>query len=335
MKKSKKYLIIGLLLMAAYLFFYSFFETFFLLNGLVTALSVLDFSYPFDSAFGIILFLIFMKGIERREEVALIKKALTRLMIVIAAILSFIAILHFAGAFEKLYTAIMSSDRNVFDKAAAGILAENKLMLPYDEFMLSSILYSIFIPGEGFFVRIMVILLFAQGAYIIFSVQGKMKNKQAEPEAEEDDNDNLLQTTGRLWKRTKSAAVTVSGIAVLVILLLIFGMIRQNKSVPVGKAPVYYNVDHSFTVLGEAGQAVAIQVTFLLNRNGLQYRDILSGKYDHVLTDCVEEIVSGVEKDQVINDKKGLGKLILDSIGRELGYAAIKDVIIISSHVQG
>lgn len=333
MKKSKKYLIIGLLLMAAYLFFYSFFETFFLLNGLVTALSVLDFSYPFDSAFGIILFLIFMKGIERRGEVALIKKALKRLLIVIAAILTFIAILHFAGAFEKLYTAIMSSDRNVFDKAAAGILAENKLMLPYDEFTLSSILYSIFIPDEGFFVRIMVILLFAQGAYIIFSVAGRMKNRQAKPE--EDEDDELLRTADRSWERAKSAAVAISGIAVLVILLLIFGMIRQNKSVPVGKEPVYYNVDHSFTVFGGAGEATAVQVTFLLNRNGLQYRDILNGKYDHVLTDCVEEIISGAEMDQLINDKKGLEQLILDSIGRELGYVAIEDVIIVSSHVQG
>ena len=333
MKKSKKYLIIGLLLMAAYLFFYSFFETFFLLNGLVTALSVLDFSYPFDSAFGIILFLIFMKGIERRGEVALIKRALKRLLIVIAAILAFIAILHFADAFEKIYTAIMSSDRNVFDKAAVGILAENKLMLPYDEFTPSSILYSIFIPDEGFFIRIMVILLFAQGAYIIFSVAGRMKNRQAKPEDDEDDE--LLRTADRSWERAKSAAVAISGIAVLVILLLIFGMIRQNKSVPVGKEPVYYNVDHSFTVFGGAGEATAVQVTFLLNRNGLQYRDILNGKYDHVLTDCVEEIVSGAEMDQLINDKKGLEQLILDSIGRELGYAAIEDVIIVSSHVQG
>ena len=333
MKKSKKYLIIGLLLMAAYLFFYSFFETFFLLNGLVTALSVLDFSYPFDSAFGIILFLIFMKGIERRGEVALIKRAHKRLLIVIAAILAFIAILHFAGAFEKLYTAIMSSDRNVFDKAAVGILAENKLMLPYDEFTLSSILYSIFIPDEGFFIRIMVILLFAQGAYIIFSVAGRMKNRQAKPE--EDEDDEFLRTADRSWERAKSAAVAISGIAVLVILLLIFGMIRQNKSVPVGKEPVYYNVDHSFTVFGGAGEATAVQVTFLLNRNGLQYRDILNGKYDHVLTDCVEEIISGAEMDQLINDKKGLEQLILDSIGRELGYAAIEDVIIVSSHVQG
>ncbi|MBQ6133746.1 MAG: hypothetical protein IJI65_06320 [Lachnospiraceae bacterium] len=333
MKKSTKKLIEGLVLMAAYLVGYSVLETLFLVNGLNTALSVFDFSFPFDSAFGIILFLIFMKGIERRGEVALIKKALTRLLIVIAAILAFIAILHFAGAFEKLYTAIMSSDRNVFDKAAAGILAENKLMLPYDEFTLSSILYSIFIPDEGFFIRIMVILLFAQGAYIIFSVAGRMKNRQAKPE--EDEDDELLRTADRSWERAKSAAVAISGIAVLVILLLIFGMIRQNKSVPVGKEPVYYNVDHSFTVFGGAGEATAVQVTFLLNRNGLQYRDILNGKYDHVLTDCVEEIVSGTEMDQLINDKKGLEQLILDSIGRELGYAAIEDVIIVSSHVQG
>lgn len=333
MKKSKKYLIIGLLLMAAYLFFYSFFETFFLLNGLVTALSVLDFSYPFDSAFGIILFLIFMKGIERRGEVALIKKALTRLMIVIAAILAFIAILHFAGAFEKLYTAIMSSDKNVFDKAVTAILAEDRSMLPYDEFTLSSILYSIFIPDEGFFIRIMVILLFAQGAYIIFSVAGRMKNRQAKPE--EDEDDELLRTADRSWERAKSAAVAISGIAVLVILLLIFGMMRQNRSVPVANAPVYYSVDHSFSVFLGPGEEAAVQVKFLLNRNGLLYRDILNGKYDHILTDCVEEIVSGAEMDQLINDKKGLEQLILDSIGRELGYVAIEDVIIVSSHVQG
>lgn len=333
MKKSTKKLIAGLVLMAAYLVGYSVLETLFLVNGLNTALSVFDFSFPFDSAFGIILFLIFMKGIERRGEVALIKKALTRLMIVIVAILAFIAILHFAGAFEKLYTAIMSSDRNVFDKAAAGILAENKLMLPYDEFMLSSILYSIFIPDEGFFIRIMVILLFAQGAYIIFSVAEMMKNRQAKPD--EDEDDELLRTADRSWERAKSAAVAISGIAVLVILLLIFGMIRQNKSIPVGKEPVYYNVDHSFTVFGGAGEEAAVQVKFLLNRNGLQYRDILNGKYDHILTDCVEEIISGAEMDQFINDKKGLEQLILDSIGRELGYAPIEDVIIVSSHVQG
>ncbi len=318
--------------MAAYLVGYSVLETLFLVNGLNTALSVLDFSYPFDSAFGIILFLIFMKGIERRGEVALIKRALKRLLIVIAAILAFIAILHFAGAFEKLYTAIMSSDRNVFDKAAAGVLAENKLLLPYDEFTLSSILYSIFIPDEGFFIRIMVILLFAQGAYIIFSVAGRMKNRQAKPE--EDEDDELLRTADRSWERAKSAAVAISGIAVLVILLLIFGMIRQNKSVPVGKEPVYYNVDHSFTVFGGAGEATAVQVTFLLNRNGLQYRDILNGKYDHVLTDCVEEIVSGAEMDQLINDKKGLEQLMIESISKELGYAAIEDVIIISGQEQ-
>ena len=179
----------------------------------------------------------------------------------------------------------------------------------------------------------MVILLFAQGAYIIFSVAGRMKNRQAKPE--EDEDDELLRTADRSWERAKSAAVAISGIAVLVILLLIFGMMRQNRSVPVANDPVYYSVDHSFSVFLGPGEEAAVQVKFLLNRNGLQYRDILNGKYDHILTDCVEEIVSGAEMDQLINDKKGLEQLILDSIGRELGYAAIEDVIIVSSHVQG
>ena len=75
MKKSTKHLIIGAVLMAAYLAGYTIIQFVLLLNGVYTALSVLDFSYPFDVAFGVILFTLFLKRLNSNKGAVSIKKA--------------------------------------------------------------------------------------------------------------------------------------------------------------------------------------------------------------------------------------------------------------------
>jgi len=167
MKKSTKSLITGVVLMVAYLAGYTIIQFVLFLNGVYTALSVLDFSYPFDVAFGGILFIIFLKSLKSNKNAVSIKKAAIGLVIVIAVLFGLMFILHLAGAYEGLYTAIMSSDGNIFDRAAALILAGNGYSLSYDAFTLSSILYSRIMPDAGLIIRVMIILGTAQISYII------------------------------------------------------------------------------------------------------------------------------------------------------------------------
>ena len=165
MKKSTKSLITGAVLMAAYLIGYTIIQFVLFLNGADAVLSVLDFSYPFDVAFGGILFIIFLKSLKSNKSAVSIKKAAIGLVVVIAVL--FGLILHLAVAYEGLYTAIMSSDGNIFDRAAALILAGNGYSLSYDAFTLSSILYSRIMPDAGHIIRVMIILGTAQISYII------------------------------------------------------------------------------------------------------------------------------------------------------------------------
>ena len=84
-------------------------------------------------------------------------------------------ILHLTRAYESLYTAIMSSEWNIFDRAAAWILDGNGYLLSSDEFTLSSILYSRFMPDAGLIIRAMIILGTAQISYIIHSKHNQLR----------------------------------------------------------------------------------------------------------------------------------------------------------------
>ena len=167
MKKSTKHLITGVVLMAAYLIGYTIIQFVLFLNGADAVLSVLDFSYPFDVVFGVILFTVFLKSLNSNKGAVSIKKAAIGLVIVISVLVGLMFILHLTRAYESLYTAIMSSEWNIFDRAAAWILDGNGYLLSSDEFTLSSILYSRFMPDAGLIIRAMIILGTAQISYII------------------------------------------------------------------------------------------------------------------------------------------------------------------------
>ena len=175
MKKSTKSLITGAVLMAAYLIGYTIIQFVLFLNGADAVLSVLDFSYPFDVAFGGILFIIFLKSLKSNKSAVSIKKAAIGLVVVITVLAGLMFILHLTRAYESLYTAIMSSDGNIFDRAAAFILAGNGYLLSSDEFTLSSILYSRFMPDAGLIIRAMIILGTAQISYIIHSKHNQLR----------------------------------------------------------------------------------------------------------------------------------------------------------------
>ena len=175
MKKSTKHLITGVVLMAAYLIGYTILQFVLFLNGADAVLSVLDFSYPFDVVFGVILFTLFLKRLNSNKGAVSIKKAAIGLVIVISVLVGLMFILHLTRAYESLYTAIMSSDGNIFDRAAALILAGNGYSLSYDAFTLSSILYSRIMPDAGLIIRAMIILGTAQISYIIHSKHNQLR----------------------------------------------------------------------------------------------------------------------------------------------------------------
>ncbi len=67
----------------------------------------------------------------------------------------------------KGYEIMNPGDGNIFDRAAALILAGNGYSLSYDAFTLSSILYSRIMPDAGLIIRVIIILGTVQISYII------------------------------------------------------------------------------------------------------------------------------------------------------------------------